>query len=790
MNAITESPGTLEKSAVVRYDMKRIFVATWRLQKTEGFAMIRTGWVAEVIVAIAVFVAAMAGGAVAQDAFRSGFGNDSEMGVTGFGPVMDGGFGGMWGSGADAVMVVSAELSTPDENGIATLLVIATPPAEHYTYSVTQAPGGPIRTEITLTPAVRGDGFADVQVKRISEWVADPVFESHADDAWGGLIAETHAVMVTWSAAVRFEKLPGDTDPATLVVTGKVFSQLCRSGACLPPSDISFTARVNAARPVGSTLVDAVEVAGSLSGMATEPDGVVEDILNSGDASVPVDGGADKVTASDGGKGSTAGGGKKVAAVFDPAAVSAHAAGTQDQWNFGAILGFAFLGGLILNLMPCVLPVLGLKVLSLVEQSGENRQRAFVLNIWYTFGILVIFWVLAALAILLQMSWGAQFQYTGFTVFMAVFVFAMALSLLGIWELPIPGFASGRTATSLSKKEGVGGAFFKGIVTTLLATPCSGPYLGTALAWTLTKPAWMTATTFTAMGLGMASPYLLIGVFPAMAKFVPKPGPWMDTLREILGFVLLGTVAFLLWTIPDPSALIPTLILGGVVWFGCWLIQRATLVGKSTWRAWLVTLLLAGVVTIFGFIGTMSLPESVPGWLRWFPMQEMLQDRYRQRYFSGAALEARPATGVKNPVTSVVDSAETAEGASHAAAGEPALWGRFTTIADFSERVNRGELVLIDFTADWCPTCKALETAVLHSELVETKIRELGVTALVADWTRPDPEVTGMLNMLRMRQVPVIAIFPAGRPNEPSIFADGYTQSQILDALNAASEGT
>ena len=657
----------------------------------------------------------------------------AQLSTSGFG-----GFGGGIGRSNEgpAKLVVSAERSKWNSQGFATLSVTATPAAGYYTYSVTQPSGGPIRTKITVSPQIMEPGFEGVTVEVVGDFQADPPPESRTEQAWGSLIVETHPQTVTWSATIRLTKVPEGVDWTTLRVTGTVVAQLCREGACEPPMSFAFTAQESPAL----TIPEVASVSVSPSDPSDPSDLVLSPVPEPSLEPSPEQG-MERIP--DGANGTASTESKFRVERLDPSKIAAQARKNREDQSFGWILGIAFLGGLILNLMPCVLPVLGLKILSLVEQAGESRRRVLTLNLWYTLGILSIFWVLAILAIFVQWSWGAQFQFVGFTVFMAIFVFAMSLSLLGIWELPIPGFASGRSAVSLTKREGGSGAFCKGMVTTLLATPCSGPFLGTALAWTLSQSPWAVLSVFTSMGLGMASPYLLIGAFPRWVKFLPKPGVWMETFREVLGFVLLGTVVFLLWTIPDPSVLLPTFLLGGGVWFGCWLIQRATLAGRSTWRSWVALAIITGFLVVFGFTGTES--ASVPERFRYRSFRAALQDRYQ---------------GLR--------------------------WTPFTTQAAFEELVNQRQTVLIDFTADWCMTCKTLEATVLRSEPVELKLKENRVVTLVGDWTDGDPEVTKMLEMLGMRQVPVIAIFPAGRPNEPIVLADGYTRSMLLEALEQA----
>ena len=196
----------------------------------------------------------------------------------------------------------------------------------------------------------------------------------------------------------------------------------------------------------------------------------------------------------------------------------------QPRGSLGYYMLLAFVGGIILNLMPCVLPVIGLKVMSFVQQAGHSRTHALALNCWYSAGIVSVFLLLGFLAATIGLSWGGQFGSTAFNATLAAIVFAMALSLLGVWEVPIPGFFGGGAAQELAAKEGPTGAFLKGVITTVLATPCTGPFMATAIAWAVTQTMTTTLLVFGSLGLGMASPYLLVGVYPELLRFLPKPG--------------------------------------------------------------------------------------------------------------------------------------------------------------------------------------------------------------------------------------------------------------------------
>lgn len=423
-------------------------------------------------------------------------------------------------------------------------------------------------------------------------------------------------------------------------------------------------------------------------------------------------------------------------------------------------LAVAFLAGFILNFMPCVLPVIGLKVLSFVEQSGHDRKKILTLNIWYALGMLTVFWALAAVAIVLRVwfdttfGWGQQFGFYGFTITLVVILFVMALSFLGVWEIPIPGFAGSNNAQKLASKEGVSGAYAKGIITTLVATPCSGPGLATAVGFALKESPPVTMAVFTSMGLGMAAPYLAIAMKPSLLRFLPKPGEWMDTFKQIMGFVLLGTVVFFLSSLPA-GRLVPTITLLFGLWAACWWIGRVPVYAEPSQklRAW------AGA-TVWG---------ALIGWFAFSPLQGIID--YRIDRFVDSQLEAR------------VKAAASAKAAPNP---DTLDWKHFT-FPQFNEAFAKKQTVLVDFTADWCTNCKFLKAANLDRKETKTLVEQLGVVAFEADTTSRPPELIQLLEQLNPAgSVPVIAIFPAETPNRPLVFSNGYTQGQILEALKKA----
>ncbi len=386
---------------------------------------------------------------------------------------------------------------------------------------------------------------------------------------------------------------------------------------------------------------------------------------------------------------------------------------------------FAFLGGLILNIMPCVLPVISLKLLAFMQQAGESRGRVFALNVWYSIGLISVFMVLAALAATAGLAWGEQFTLPWFKVAMTAFVFVMALSFLGVWDIPIPGFVGAGKAGQMQTREGPAGAFFKGVFTTILATPCSGPFLGPVFGYLLGKPPMLVYGIFAAVGLGMASPYLVIGAFPKLIQYLPKPGGWMETFKQLMGFLLLATVIYLFNTLTTPYFL-PTMTLLLGLWIACWWIGRtpATAEPQVKATAWLGAIIVAVLVGRLAF--------TVLFWEPIIPWQP----------FSPEALQQARA---------------------------------------------EGKTVMVDFTADWCPNCKTNSRLAIEKEAVLKLVRANGVAPLMADWTDESPMIKKALNDLGYNSIPLLAIWPA-QPAEKEVIVlpDLISESAVLDALKEA----
>jgi thiol:disulfide interchange protein len=383
----------------------------------------------------------------------------------------------------------------------------------------------------------------------------------------------------------------------------------------------------------------------------------------------------------------------------------------------------AFVGGIILNVMPCVLPVIAIKVLSFVQQAGESRGRILALNIAYSGGVILVFLTLATLAVTLGLKWGGLFQYSEFNLIMAALVFAMGLSLLGVFEIPVPGMVG--SAAGAQHREGLTGAFLTGVFATLLATPCLGPFMTTALAWSVGKPVPVTYLVWGVLGLGMATPYLILGAFPVLVRWLPRPGMWMVRLKEFAGFVLMGAVVWLMKSI-DGDLLIPALVMLVGVALGLWMVGNLYDHAASPRKKWTVratALSMSAIVCAFGW-------------------------------------------HLQNPSD-----------------GLP--WQDFST-ARVEELRAAGTPILIDFTAEWCPNCKTNEAVALNRAATRQFVEKHGIVPLKADYTRMPPEITDWLTLFKQQGIPLTVIFPKGRPHE-AILLDGiFTQSTLLAKLQQA----
>lgn len=409
--------------------------------------------------------------------------------------------------------------------------------------------------------------------------------------------------------------------------------------------------------------------------------------------------------------------GQAVAATAPAPAVKAQGK-EADGRSFAGYLLFAFIGGLILNIMPCVFPVLGIKVLSVVQQAGEDKKHVLMHGLSYTLGILVCFWALGGLVVAFGKAWGFQLQSPGFVFALGAFFLIFSLSMAGVFEIGASAVGVGQ---GLQAREGLAGSFFSGLLAVVVATPCSAPFLGSALGYAVTLPAAQALVMFSMIGLGLASPFLLMAAFPALVSALPRPGAWMESFKQGLSFLLFGTVGFLLWVLTGMVQGQPLLfsILGLVlIAMGCWIYGRWCLPHKPA-RTRLVSLLLALACVAGGLWAGWPVKEDK--WAEWSPEK---------------VAELR-------------------------AAGVP---------------------VYIDFTAQWCVTCQ-VNKRVYKNDALKKLIADKKVALLKADWTNEDPRITQALSALGKAAVPVNVLYVPGR-DEPVVLPELLSVDNVSEALN------
>jgi thiol:disulfide interchange protein DsbD len=416
-----------------------------------------------------------------------------------------------------------------------------------------------------------------------------------------------------------------------------------------------------------------------------------------------------------------------------PGALAASsAAGSQGLLG---IIAFAFIGGVILNLMPCVFPVLFIKGLALVQSSSEERHKLRLHGLVYTFGIVASFWaVVAALLILRgaghQLGWGFQFQSPGFLAVIALLLFFLGLSLAGQFEIGLTLTSAGG---SLAQKSGYGGSFFTGVLAVIVATPCTAPFMGAAIGYALANSAIVTFAVFTALALGLAAPYLLLAFNPAWTRILPRPGAWMEVLKQAVSIPIFGTVIWLVWVFNQtagPSALVALLSAFLMLAIAGWILGR--------WPAKAAATVAAAVVLILAV--------------------------------------ALPIVAVdKMPAPSATTTA--------AAGAAGTVWEPFTPELVAKYRAQ-GKPVFVDFTASWCLSCQVNERVVLDRADVQQKLASSGVALVRADWTRHDEVIAQTLAGLGRSGVPTYAFYPADPSQQPHLLPEVLTPGIVFNALD------
>ncbi|MDR3754245.1 MAG: thioredoxin family protein, partial [Terracidiphilus sp.] len=406
---------------------------------------------------------------------------------------------------------------------------------------------------------------------------------------------------------------------------------------------------------------------------------------------------------------------------------------------------FAFLGGLLLNLMPCVFPVLFLKGLALVQSGAEERHKLRAHGLVYTAGILVSFWALVGLLLGLRaagatLGWGFQFQSPIFLLVLDGLLFFFGLSLAGQFEIGLTLTSAGG---SLAAKQGYTGSFFTGVLAVVVATPCTAPFMGTAIGYALAQPAAVTFAIFTALALGLAAPYVALTLQPAWTRLLPKPGVWMDILKQAVSVPIFGTVIWLSWVVAEAYganlllALLSIFLLLAIAgWF----------LGRWPARRWAT--LVAALLLLTALVACITAP--------------------RELATASAALSAQPSS--ENPTARSAGAWQpwSADAVQHAlAAGQP---------------------VFVDFTASWCLSCQVNERVALSQPEVMQAFGSKNVALFKADWTREDPAITQALTALGRSGVPVYALYVQGEES-PRLLPQVLTPGIVLDAINKLPSG-
>lgn len=417
------------------------------------------------------------------------------------------------------------------------------------------------------------------------------------------------------------------------------------------------------------------------------------------------------------------------------------------QGGFFLALICAFLGGMILNLMPCVLPVISLKIFSFVKMAGEKRWEIVKHGLLFTLGVLVSFWALAGTLIALRaygqsIGWGFQLQDPLFVGLLVVILYVFGLSLFGMFEVGtmFSSWAGQKQNDATKHSGGAVAAFLSGVLATAVATPCTGPFLGPALGFAVTLSAPLSLLIFTSLALGMSFPYLLISAFPSLIKFLPKPGNWMIVFKEILGFFMVATALWLVWVFSGLTgifALFYLLIGLFIVTVACWIYGKwGSPVSKRPVRvaSSLIALAIAagGLYFVVGAANSDPIPEE---------MIAMAENVHRERDIRD--------------------------------------WIPFSP-ERLSELRRQGKPVLIDFTAKWCLSCQVNHVS-LENKQVREKMAELGVVKMLADWTKSDPVITEALRKYGRSSVPLYLLF--GPEGEPEVLPQVLTPDTILKYL-------
>jgi thiol:disulfide interchange protein len=400
---------------------------------------------------------------------------------------------------------------------------------------------------------------------------------------------------------------------------------------------------------------------------------------------------------------------------------------------------FGFLGGMILNLMPCVLPVISLKIFGFIQQAGQSRQKILRSGIAFTVGIFAWFIALALLLIALKgagrdVTWGG-FQFTNpyFVLVLSVIVLVFALNLFGVFEISLPQRFSRGLLSTTERKDDLG-SFFQGVFATVLATPCTAPFLGTALGFAFSQSPAIILAMFIAIAAGMSAPYLLLSAQPAWLRFLPRPGAWMVHVKQFMGFLLLATLLFLLYVLGAQRGL------EGAIWASCFLL----VISVACWMKGVFVVPTASAAKrsiVLVIMLVLLLGSGI--------------------YFIGDKFYSANVASTDSRLR-----------------GD---WQAFTP-ERLQAELEQGHTVFVDFTAAWCLTCKFNEANVLESQDVRDAFQRHAIVKMKADWTNGDPVITKLLKQFGRPGVPLYVLYP-GKNEEPIVFPELLTKSMVLEKL-------
>ena len=501
--------------------------------------------------------------------------------------------------------------------------------------------------------------------------------------------------------------------------------QACNDKTCMPPSDATVTLVVDVTPAVPANVP-----ADSQTRPGTSSGGDFQEAIGTAQGTPSAGSPAVAPGLSKGGDSTHASSPRPVAAA------------SERSISLAVALLFAFLGGMILNLMPCVLPVLSLKILGMVKQAGETSRERLKHGALFTLGVVASFWVLAGIMILLQaggeqLGWGFQLQSPSFVLVLSIFLFLFGLSMFGVFEIGTSltgvgyGVAGGSSYTS---------SLVSGVLATTVATPCTAPFMGSALGFTLGAPAYVAFLVFTFVGLGMAAPYLLLTTIPALLKFIPRPGAWMESMKQFMGFLLMATVLWLIWVLSLQTGADGVVILLAALLFvalGGWVFGRWGNIAKEK-----PTRRIAQVIALVAIAGGL--------------------------FFSLTNIKA------KGPETAGVHRQGSIE------------WLTYTP--ELVEGLKaQGRTVFLDFTAAWCLSCQVNEKVAFSSEEVQNEFARRGIATVRADWTTHDETITKALATFGRNSVPLYVLYAPGK--DPVLLPEIITPGIVLEALRNTTPG-